>query len=64
MDKDAGLPLHEEAKARRQWRGGETILDKKGRGNSGPASEIDDAAQGGDDSGAPPVENPIAGPPD
>ena len=39
------LPLQDEAKARPGWRGGETILGKGG-GASGPASEIDEAAQG------------------
>lgn len=48
MDKDADPPLHDEAKARNGWRGGETILGKDGQGSSGPASEIDDAALGGD----------------
>ncbi|HEX8225114.1 MAG TPA: hypothetical protein VF605_14950 [Allosphingosinicella sp.] len=45
---DRDLPLHDEAKARSKWRGGETIIEKGG-GDSGPASEIDNAAQGGDD---------------
>ena len=41
---DDDLPLHEEAEARSSWRGGETHIE--GEGDSGPASEIDDAAQG------------------
>lgn len=44
---DDDLPLHDEAKARSKWRGGETLLDKRDTGTSGPASEVDDAAQGG-----------------
>lgn len=46
MDKDADLPLHDEARARAKWRGGETIIGKEDRGDSGPASEIDNAAHG------------------
>jgi hypothetical protein len=46
-DNDRDLPLHDEAEARSKWRGGETILDEGDRGDSGPASEVDDAAQGG-----------------
>lgn len=44
---DRDLPLHDEAKARSKWRGGETILDRDESGASGPASEIDNAAQDG-----------------
>ncbi len=44
---DGDLPLHDEAKARSKWRGGETLIEKDGGGDSGPASEIDDAAGGG-----------------
>ena len=44
---DGDLPLHDEAKARSKWRGGETLLKKDGRGDSGPASEIDNAGAGG-----------------
>jgi hypothetical protein len=47
---DRDLPLHDEAEARAKWRGGETILEK-GDGNAGPASEIDNAAQGGERTG-------------
>jgi hypothetical protein len=49
---DRDLPLHDEAEARAKWRGGETIVDK-GDGGAGPASEIDNAAQGGEGDGAP-----------
>jgi hypothetical protein len=45
---DRNLPLHDEAKARAKWRGNETILDKGGQDDSGPASEIDNAALGSD----------------
>jgi hypothetical protein len=40
------LPLSDEAKARKKWRGGETIIDGGGKGTSRPASEVDDAASG------------------
>jgi hypothetical protein len=43
---DDDLPLHDEAKARSKWRGGETLLDKGDLGTSGPASEVDEAALG------------------
>ena len=46
-ESDADLPLHDEARARAKWRGGETILDKEESGTAGPASEIDDASEGG-----------------
>lgn len=46
-ESDDDLPLHDEAKARSKWRGGETLLDASETGTSGPASEVDDAAQGG-----------------
>jgi hypothetical protein len=46
-DSDEDLPLHDQAEARSKWRGGETILDRDDSGTSGPASEIDDASQGG-----------------
>ncbi len=46
-ESDGDLPLHDEAKARSEWRGGETLLDKGDPGGSGPASEIDDASQDG-----------------
>ena len=44
---DRDLPLHAEAKARSKWRDGETLIGRDGRGDSGPASEIDNAASGG-----------------
>jgi hypothetical protein len=44
---DRDLPLHDEAKARAKWRGGETIIDKGSDGASGPASEVDNAGVGG-----------------
>lgn len=43
-ESDEDLPLHDEAKARSKWRGGETLIE--GDGDSGPASEVDQAAQG------------------
>ncbi|HEX8512050.1 MAG TPA: hypothetical protein VF688_02985 [Allosphingosinicella sp.] len=46
-ESDEDLPLHNEAKARSKWRGGETILDRDDSGTGGPASEIDNASQGG-----------------
>ena len=47
MDEDEDLPLHDEAKARAKWRGGETLIDG-GSGNVGlPASEVDEAASKG-----------------
>lgn len=55
-ESDRNLPLHDEAKARSKWRGGETLLDKGDRCDSGPASEIDDAASGGDSNGPDPRE--------
>jgi hypothetical protein len=48
-ESDEDLPLHDEARARSKWRGGETLID--GDADSGPASEIDNAAQGGGDGG-------------
>jgi hypothetical protein len=63
---DHDLPLHDEAKARAEWRGGETILEK-GDGNAGPASEIDDAAQGGEGTtgpDGPAAKGPAQRPPD
>ena len=46
-ESDRDLPLHDEAKARAEWRGDETILHKDGEDDAGPASEIDKAASGG-----------------
>jgi hypothetical protein len=45
---DGDLPLHDEAKARSKWRGGETILARDDSGTAGPASEIDNASQSGE----------------
>jgi hypothetical protein len=45
---DRDLPLHDEAMARSKWRGGETLIEQEALGDSGPASEIDDSASGGD----------------
>lgn len=45
---DRDLPLHDEAKARSKWRGDETIIGKSGDDDAGPASEVDNAAQGSD----------------
>jgi hypothetical protein len=64
---EGDLPLHDEAKARSKWRDGETLIDEDGRGGSGPASEIDDAASGGGsvpDSGDRPAEDLARRPPD
>jgi hypothetical protein len=49
-ESDGDLPLHDEAKARSKWRGGETILDTDDSATAGPASEIDNASQGGEQS--------------
>lgn len=45
-ESDRDLPLHDEARARSKWRGGETLLDPGDLETDGPASEVDDAAQG------------------
>ena len=50
-ESDYDLPLHDEAKARSKWRGGETILDRDDSGTAGPASEIDNASQSGERGG-------------
>lgn len=58
---DEKLPLHDEAKARGDWRGGETIIERGGQNGGLPASEVDDAAmpdtgedgEGGGSSGVP-----------
>lgn len=42
MDEGKKLPLHDEAKAREEWRGGETLLTPED-GGSLPASESDPA---------------------
>ncbi|MGA9583217.1 MAG: hypothetical protein WBR13_14750 [Allosphingosinicella sp.] len=44
-DSEDVLPLHDEAKARSKWRGGET-RDEGEFGAAGPASEVDDSARG------------------
>ncbi len=46
-DSDEDLPLHDEAEARSKWRGSETIIDRDHSGTAGPASEIDNASQSG-----------------
>lgn len=43
---DSDLPLHDEAKARSKWRGGETLLGDGALEASGPASETDGAERG------------------
>ena len=43
-ERDEDLPLHAEAKARSEWRGGETMIAKSGNKGGLPASEVDDAA--------------------
>ena len=47
---DDELPLRDEAKARHKWRGGETLLGGADP-DSGPASEVDDAAKSNGDAG-------------
>ena len=49
-ERDQNLPLHDEAKARNKWRGGETILEE-GENLRLPASEVDDAKLGGANQG-------------
>lgn len=63
-ESDPHLPLHDEAKARSKWRGEETLLDKGDTGDSGPASEVDDAAQGSQGKGDPLTEDMAQRPPD
>ena len=46
-NKDEDLPLHDEAKAREKWRGGETFVNSGGKNLGLPASEVDDARLGG-----------------
>lgn len=48
------LPLHDEAEARRKWRGGETILNRGADEGDLPASEVDDAARAPGRETAPP----------
>lgn len=59
---ERNLPLHDEAEARSKWRGGETFVDGEDA-DSGPASEIDNAASGGA-SGAGTEPDPAKRPPD
>ena len=66
---DEKLPLHDEAMARSDWRGGETILERGGQSGGLPASEVDNAAtpdQGeeGDAGGSSTVPWPGLRPPD
>jgi hypothetical protein len=56
------LPLHDEAEARSKWRGGETFVEGEDA-DSGPASEIDNAAFGGN-AGDNPGPDPVKRPPD
>jgi hypothetical protein len=63
-ESDQDLPLHDEAKARSRWRGGESLLDEGDSADSGPASEVDDAAQGGQGSGDPLLKDLSQRPPD
>ena len=51
---DEKLPLHDEAEAREDWRGGGTIPDRGSKAGGHPASEVDDAAapdHGGNEAG-------------
>jgi hypothetical protein len=63
-EEDRDLPLHDEAEARSGWRDGETILDRDEGGTSGPASEVDDDAQGGGPGKDGPVKDFAQRPPD
>ncbi|HEX8125222.1 MAG TPA: hypothetical protein VF548_06535 [Allosphingosinicella sp.] len=51
-ESDDDLPLHDEAKARSKWRGDESLPGDLDLGTSGPASEVDNAAQGEGPGGA------------
>ena len=62
-DEDEKLPLHAEAKAREKWRGGETLIKKGEEDLSLPASEVDNAAEGGGSSGGA-TPDPARLPPD
>lgn len=62
-EKDEDLPLHAEAMAREKWRGGETLITKGGEDLSLPASEVDNAAEGGV-SGGGATPDPTRLPPD
>jgi hypothetical protein len=46
---DTDLPLHDEAKAREKWRGGETVIAKGKERLDLPASEVDNASMSGPD---------------
>ena len=46
---DDKLPLHDEAEARSDWRGGETIIDRGSQTEGLPASEVDNAATPAED---------------
>lgn len=59
---ERNLPLHDEAQARSKWRGGETFVEGEDA-DSGPASEIDNAASGGA-SGDSSEPDPAKRPPD
>ena len=62
---EGNLPLHDEAKAREKWRGGETLLDE-GEESSLPASEVDRAKtdnEGPSDDGRPGKGGPGTIPP-
>ena len=62
-EEDQNLPLHAEAEAREKWRGGETLIQKGREDLSLPASEVDNAAQGGS-SGSGATPDPARLPPD
>ena len=51
MDEDEDLPLHDEAKARAKWRGGETLMEGGSDDVGLPASEVDNARLGRDRDG-------------
>lgn len=63
-ESDRDLPLHDEARARSKWRGGEALVGKGEDGSSGPASEADDSAQGGGGGGDDLLEDAARRPPD
>ena len=52
--REENLPLHQEALAREKWRGGDTILAKGEEEEGLPASEVDNAASGGEAGSAAP----------
>ena len=63
-ENDRDLPLHDEAEARSQWRGGEAVPDKGDSGDPGPASEVDETAQGSRGSEDKPLDDLARRPPD